>query len=331
MTLAIVSVLTLAGVAGSVHQLAAQPAGEQSVSGNGFRISPVTSEFTIEPGQSEVFTITIENPTDSPITAVPVVNDFVAGDNEDGEALPILDENAPAPRNSFRSLVPELESVSLDARETKNLDVILSVPSDANAGGYYGIVRFFPDNLNEQGNVTLSASVGSIALVRVPGDLTERIDLVQLSAAQGDSLRSFFTGGDVSVLTRLKNSGDIHLQPFGKVQIKNMFGNVVETFEFNDTTPRANILPDSIRRFQDETENKNWFGRYTIEANIGYSQGAGEILSAQSTFWYIPVWALIVLFVAIGAIAFGIVSLVNRKGNKSNKKTNKKGTKKARK
>lgn len=294
----------------------AQPAGEQSVTGNGFRVSPVTSEFIVEPGSSEVFTITVENPTEGNVVAVPIINDFIAGQNEDGEALPILDEDTPAPRNSFRSLVGELNNIELGPRESKDLDVIITVPSDANAGGYYGIVRFIPENLSDDGNVTLSASVGSIALVRVPGDLTERLDLVQLSAAQGDSLRSFFTGGDVSVLARLQNSGDIHVQPFGRVEVKNMRGNVVASYEFNNTTPRANILPDTIRRFQNELENQNWFGRYTIEANIGYVQGSGDILSAQSTFWYIPAWALIVLFVAIAAIAFGVINVVNRKGTK---------------
>jgi|AntRauTorckE6833_2_1112554.scaffolds.fasta_scaffold00549_3 hypothetical protein len=308
----------------SIGQTFAQPAGQQSVSGNGFRVSPVTSELIVEAGQSETFTITIENPTESATTAVPIVNDFVAGDNEDGEALPILDESAPAPRNSFRSLVTQLEPLDLAPGETKELDVIISVPNDANAGGYYGIVRFVPENLNEEGNVTLSASVGSIALVRVPGDLTERVDLVSLSASQDEEQKSFFTGGDVSILTRLRNSGDIHLAPFGKIQIKNMFGDTVESFELNNTTPRANILPDTTRRFVDELDNDSWFGRYTIEANLGYQQGSGEPITAQSTFWYLPVWVLIAVFVGLAAIALGIVSFVNRRGLKKRSKRSKK-------
>ena len=320
--LVIAGIFLLTSFAG-VAQVAAQPAGQQTVSGNGFRVSPVTSEFVIESGQSEVFTITVENPTESPITAVPVVNDFVPGENEDGEALPILDIDATPPRNSFRSLVSSIDEIELGPRERKDIDVVISVPEDANAGGYYGIVRFEPKNLNDVGNVTLAASVGSIALVRVPGDLTERMDLEQLSAAQGDSLKSFFTGGDVSVLVRLKNSGDIHLQPFGRVNVKNMFGDTVASYELNDTNPRAFILPDTIRRFQDDLDNENWFGRYTIEANLGYSQG-GDVLSAETTFWYIPVWALIAFFVGLGAIALGIIALVNRRGNKKRSKKSRK-------
>lgn len=317
--IAVCAVALMAISAFGLSQVNAQPAGQQSVSGNGFRVSPVTSELVIEPGQSELLTITIENPTESSTVAVPIVNDFVAGDNEDGEALPILDLDAPAPRNSFRSLVGEIDSISLEPGETRDIDVIISVPSDANAGGYYGIVRFVPENLNEDGNVTLSASVGSIALVRVPGDLTERVDLVSLSAAQNDEQKSFFTGGDVSILTRLRNSGDIHLQPFGKIQVRNMFGDIVESYELNNTQPRANILPDTTRRFVDGLENDSWFGRYTIEANIGYQQGSGEPISAQATFWYVPVWALIALFVGLAVIALGVVSLINRRGTKRSK------------
>lgn len=304
-----------------LSNLRAQPAGEQSVSGNGFRISPVTDEYVIEPGQTEIMNITIENPTNAPLTAVAIVNDFVAGENEDGEVRPILDENAPAPRNSFRSLIGPIDNIDLGPNERFELEVPITVPVDANAGGYYGIIRFEPADRRDDGNVTLSASVGTVTLVRVPGDLTERLDLVEISAAQDNSLRSFFTGGDVSVLVRLRNSGDIHLQPHGLVQVKNMFGDVVASYELNDTTPRAYILPDTIRRFQDDLEDRNWFGRYTIETNIGNIQSGGEPLNARATFWYIPAWALIALFVALGAIAFGVVSLINRRSN--NKKRRK--------
>ena len=53
--------------------VAQAPNDAQQQSGNGFRISPVRSEYTIEKGKSETLTITIENTTDIPTTAVGVV------------------------------------------------------------------------------------------------------------------------------------------------------------------------------------------------------------------------------------------------------------------
>lgn len=280
-------------------------------SGNGFRISPVRSEFTIEKGTSQQLDITIENPTDAAVTATPVVNDFISNDTENGEPRLILDDSVPAPKNSFKNLVDELLPFQLAPREKKDVSVQIKVPENANSGGYYGAIRFVPsESTVGQGNVGLTASVGTIILIRVPGNLTERLDLLEVTAAQKGRAKSFFTGGDVGVLTRLKNEGDIHLQPFGKVQVRNIFGKVVHEYEFNNIEPRSNVLPGSIRRFEDNLAKPSggWLGRYTITANIGFSQGSGDIISTSASFWYLPPWALIgLLIIMLGLVGGGYI------------------------
>lgn len=282
--------------------------------GNGFRISPVRSEFTIEKGGSQQLTVSVENPTDSNVLAQPIVNDFISSNNETGEPRLILDDSVPAPKNSFKKLVETPAEIQLGPREKKDIVVTIRVPDNANAGGYYGAIRFVPAAAPGNGNVGLTASVGTIVLVRVPGNLTERLDLIELTSAQNGKPKSFFTGGDVSVISRLKNSGDIHLQPFGKVQVKNMFGSVVHEYEYNNTEPRANILPDSIRKFEDSLNkpSQGWLGRYTVTANLGISQGSGDLISASTAFWYMPLWSLAVLGVVILGLAVGGYALYKR-------------------
>lgn len=278
---------------------------------NGFRISPVRSELTIEKGKNTTLTITLENPSEATTTGHAIVNDFVAADDETGEPRLILDENSPLPKNDFKKLVSQIPDVTLGPRQKKDIVVSVSVPADANSGGYYGAIRFVPTQLVNDKNVGLTASVGTIVLVRVPGNLTERLDLVQISAASKSkkngadvyTAKRFFTGGDVALLTRLKNSGDIHLQPFGKILLKDTFGKTVQDIEFNNTDPRANILPDSVRKFTNDLNKRRWFGRYTIEANLGYSQGGGDLISTRATFWYIPT-------IAIWAMLGGVVAIV---------------------
>lgn len=282
--------------------------------GNGFRISPVRSEFTIEKGSSQQLTVSVENPTDSDVLAQPIVNDFISSNNETGEPRLILDDSIPAPKNSFKKLVETPAGIELGPRQKKDIVVTIRVPENANAGGYYGAIRFVPAAASGNGNVGLTASVGTIVLVRVPGNLTERLDLIELTSGQNGKPKSFFTGGDVTVISRLKNSGDIHLQPFGKVQVKNMFGSVVHEYEYNNTEPRANILPDSIRKFEDSLvkPSKGWLGRYTITANLGISQGSGDLISASTTFWYMPLWSLAVIGVIILGLAAGGYTLYKR-------------------
>ena len=282
--------------------------------GNGFRISPVRSEFTIEKGSSQQLTVSVENPTDSNVLAQPIVNDFISSNNETGEPRLILDDSVPAPKNSFKRLVETPAEIPLGPREKKDIVVTIRVPDNANAGGYYGAIRFVPAAAPGDGNVGLTASVGTIVLIRVPGNLTERLDLIELTSGQSGKPKSFFTGGDVTVISRLKNSGDIHLQPFGKVQVKNMFGSVVHEYEYNNTEPRANILPDSTRKFEDSLNKPSggWLGRYTITANLGISQGSGDLISASTTFWYMPLWSLAVIGVIILGLAAGGYTLYKR-------------------
>lgn len=315
----IVALLVFTGLA--MPQLVAAQVSQQQA--NGYKISPVRrDDLTIEKGKSQQVELSLENLSDAATTARAVVNDFVASENESGEPRLILDDNAPLPKNDFKKLVDTIPDVTLGPKEKKQLNVKISVPENANAGGYYGAIRFVPASLASQKdkNVGLTASVGTIFLVRVPGNLKERVDLVQLSASNNDGkAKKFFTNGDVAIMTRLKNSGDIHVQPFGKIDVKDMLGNTVQTIEFNNAVPdgdgvnaRANILPESTRKFVDKLNKRRWIGRYTVEANLGYSQGSGDIISAKATFWYVPTVVLLGLIVLILAIVGGTYWFIRR-------------------
>lgn len=283
---------------------------------NGYQISPVRSEYTIDKGKSDTLTISIQNPSDVPTTAKAIVNNFVASEDETGTPRLILAEDAAPPKNNFKTFISDIPEVQLGPKERKDVPVRISVPADANSGGYYGAIRFVPANPTQESTVGLTASVGTIVLVTVPGDLKLKLDLVQLSAAQGDKAKSFFTSGDVNVLTRLKNDGDIHLKPFGRVTVKDMFGKTVASYEFNNSEPRANILPGSIRKFNDQLGKKKLLGRYTIEANLGYTSGGGELITGKASFWYLPAWAMLILILLVLAVIGGIYWLVRKFGRK---------------
>lgn len=299
-------------VAIGISSVAAQSNNQSNSVANGFRISPVRSEFTIDKGRSQTITVTVENPTDIATTAKAVVNDFVSSDDETGTPRLILDETVQSPKNSFKSLVGSIPDLELGPKQKKDVDVKLSIPANANAGGYYGAIRFLPSNGTQQGNVGLTASVGTIVLVTVPGNLVEKVNLLQLSAAQNGKAKRLFTSGDVQILTRLKNDGDIHLKPFGRIEVKNMFGKSVSTFEFNNTDPRANVLPGSVRKFVNDISETKMLGRYTVTANLGYSQGSGDLISAKASFWYLPAWSLAVLLAILVALSAGIYFLLRK-------------------
>lgn len=298
---------------------AIKPAATHAQNGSsGFLVSPVRVELTLDPGKSETSILNVENVTGATVTAKPIVNDFEAAADESGQPKIILDENASAASHSFKSLVGTLPSVTLGPKEKKEVPVKISVPAGASAGGYYGAIRFISDTDAGNKNVALSASVGTIFLVRVSGNLTENLALVEFTAAKnGSTGRFFINSGDMTVVTRLKNTGNIHVKPFGRVQITDRSGKIVEDYEFNNSDPRANVLPNSTRKFVDPLKNKNWVGKYTMKINLGYGTG-GNLITAQNTFWVVPAWvvfagaALLVLLLVGGFLLYRRLATKNK-------------------
>lgn len=291
-----------------------------SQTANGFRVSPIRNEMTIEKGKSGTERITVENPTGLPMKVKALINDFVPSDTESGQPQLLLD-GATASSHSLKKLVQSVPDFTISANERKDVYITISIPADAAAGGYYGAVRFIPAENAGQANVNLTASVGSLFLINVPGDIKQHLSLVEMSAAVNGSTKKIITSGDVSIVTRLKNDGDTHEKPFGKIQVKDSRGKVVANVEINDQEPRSNVLPNSIRKFETSLGKKKWFGHYTVTASLGYEPSTNDdMINAKTSFWYIPLWTVITGFVLLVVIVAAGYVLVHRMQNRRGKR-----------
>lgn len=292
------SIAIAAVMVSSTSFVSAQGNGQVN-NGNGLRISPVRNELTIKPGASQVIDVYLQNITNSPAQIKGVVNDFVASDDESGQPRPLLDDGDTAPTNSLKNYVDKISDFSLQPQEQKIIKVRVSIPANAAGGGYFGVVRFLPATSDSSKNVSLSASVGSLILVTVPGDIKEQASVASFNVARydGESMgkaSNFFTTGGkdsdgraLQSIVRIKNSGNIQVAPFGKMQLKKS-GKVLATYEINDVQPRGNVLPNSVRRFTIDLGDKtSSFGRYTLEGNFGYGTN-GQLISTKTSFMVVP-------------------------------------------
>ena len=282
---------------------------------NGFRISPIRTELTIDKGTSQTATIFIENPSTLTLKAKGIINDFRASDKEDGQPLLLLDGSY-ASSHSLKRLIADTPVVELAPNERKDIKVTISVPANAAAGGYYGAIRFLPTDIASGANLSLTASVGSLFLVNVPGNIKEHLELQEFGAAVNGNIKKIITSGNISIITRLKNDGDTHEKPFGKVQVKDGKGKVVAEEELNNIEPQANVLPGSIRKFETKLSNNKWLGHYTITASLGYNPSNNELINAKSSFWYIPVWMMAVLVILILSLLIAAYVIYRKLTNK---------------
>ena len=281
-----------------------------SGAGNGLRVSPVTTNIVINPGETQVVKVYVQNVTQSAIELQAIVNDFTAGSDESGTPALLLDPGQYAPTHSLKRYVAPIAPFSLAPGEQKGISVSITIPKSAVAGGYYGAVRFAPASITSDNNVTLSASVGSLILVRVPGQFKENLQLLSLDArpdANSAPQVVFFGGSKVMAAVRFQNNGDVQEQPFGKVLLK-QGDKQIASYEINDTTPRGNVLPDSVRKFTVNLDKVGMFGQYTIVGNFGYGS-SGQLLTGQTTFYIIPLGLLIAIVVIVLLVLFAIFGL----------------------
>ena len=296
---------------------------ENNSGGSGLRVSPTRTELSLLPGDSDQITQTVRNVTQSPVSVQPSLNDFEA-DGVTGQPQLIGDPNEIS-EHSLREFISLPDEFELQPDEEKELTVNLSVPQNAAPGAYFGSVlyRASPIGASNDGQVALVASVGSLVLLEVPGDITEQISIESVSAYVDDKAGSLFTQKPNNIGILVNNLGNGFAKPFGKIQVTDMRGSSIFEYELNDDQRRKNVLPESSRLFtqefanveertvngvaeQDKTNPIKWPGKYTISGNISHGT-TGELFTVSSTFWYIPSWlviAAVVLLIVLIAVAF---------------------------
>lgn len=281
---------------------------------NGYRVSPVRTNLTIKPGASSTVTVFVQNASDATENIQTIVNDFQAPKDESGNPALLLN-GATATQHSLKQFVKvETPTFTLLPGQQKSVNVNITIPPGTPGGGYYGAVRFAPVGVSGDKNVNLSASVASLMLLTVPGNLNEAMSIAGFGVAQGDvtavnvDLRSlFFNGKNLKAVVRFQNSGNVQEQPFGKIQLKKG-SKVLATYNVNNPDSPGNVLPDSIRRFSVDLNKVGSFGKYKIEGNFGYGS-KGQLLSASATFYVIPLPVIIIIVVIILLILFLIFVL----------------------
>ena len=281
-----------------------------NVSGNGLRISPVRTDITVSPGQSQTVTLTLTNVTNGTAVEQAVVNDFVANADESGNPVLVLSTTALTAGHSLKQFVEPIPDVTLAPNQQVNVPITISVPKGAAGGGYYGVVRFAPAvNTSSPGqNVSLAGSVGSLILLKVPGNIIEKLSIASFDVRQKGTPSSFFTNSsNLTVTTRFQNEGNLQEEPFGKILLKHS-GKILATYELNNVQPPGSVLPDSIRRFDMPLTHVNSIGSYTLEGNFGYGS-SGQLLSASTTFYIIPLWLIILFIIFFLLLAFCVFVL----------------------
>jgi hypothetical protein len=308
------------------------PANAQSLdnAAEGIQISPALIELNATRGKTYNLNLTIMNVTNSDLIYDAMVDDFNST-SETGSPHIITDNTLP-PTSSVVTWVAGIPEFTLHSKQSKSVVAQVTIPANAEPGGHYGIIRFSckAPNLSDNG-VGLSASAGVLLLIRVDGAITEKADLASFYSTQNDKQSFFFENGPINFVTRIQNTGNIHIKPVGSIEVHDMFGGLTATLPVN--SDQSNVLPNSIRRFESQF-NEDWlFGRYTANLTLGYGT-TGQAITSTISFWVIPYKIVLVGLLALATLIFifsRLIKVYNKHiiemSKKENASKNKKSTK----
>lgn len=227
-------------------------------------------------------------------------------------------------------------TITLDHyRQVETINFTINVPQDAEAGGKYAAVLIGenpPSDLidynDDKSQVALAKELGPLVLMTTDGEINKQIvsdDLFTLTI-RGHRTK-FFTSPPVTIVSKLKNSGNVHIIPRGVIYVYrgDNFQEYESKYEINDS--KGYILPGTTREFyadwtegfitkaieeQPDKSTKvvtkiNWdklskfrLGKYKVKLLYSYedNNGAGITNTADTYFWVIP-WQLIALILLI--------------------------------
>lgn len=265
------------------------------------------SDFVLEPGKLEIFvnkgetvnrTISIINRINRNVTFRVETEDFVGSDNANTPVVLLGDQKSPY---TFKdNLIPELTEFNLEFGQKMELPITVSVPEDAQPGGYYSsvIISSMPPEGDEPGQAgaKIISRIGVLFFVRVNGpvDLEGHLEDFRISGG-----KTFMQKGPVSFEILFANTGNVHLVPYGMVTVKNLFGKEVARIPVDAYF----ALPKSMRYRQVSWTKEKLLGRYTaeIKLNRGY-EGLEDV--KKISFWVIPWTYIVSLLVALFLLTF---------------------------
>jgi len=257
---------------------------------NNFVVGPAKLEATIAPGESKTVLISVDNKTGRTQDFSVSFEDFVPSGEVDQAVELLGDKTSATSLKNF--LTVEKTEFTLEQGDRALVPVRISIPVGAEAKGLFGSIvisavsqrNTLTDDARAYSGAVVIGRVGALAFVTVEGN-TNPAGALQSVKTKNNS--SVFLKGDVSLRVAFENTGNVNLNPYGVITLKNMWGSVVETIVLDPWY----ALPQSVRTRDVEISTGNMFGYYTAVAQV--NRGYEDIIdSKQVSFVVIPPFAL---------------------------------------
>ena len=286
---------------------AVSPYQVESITGNNiqagdFVVGPGRLEVTVRPGETVVRNMTVTNRVSNGRQFVLGAEDMSGSIDPNQSVVLLGDKNGPYTVKDYISY--PAKNFTLDLGQRAIIPVSITMPPNAEPGGYYGAVLVstveegLGDTNSEGVKSPIIARIGTLFFITVPGKADVSGQIKDFSTKNN---QWWYEKGPIDMSLLFENTGAVHLNPSGEIHVTNMFGGEVG---FVQVDPWF-VLPKSLRLHEVSWDREFLFGRYTITAKInrGYDNVTEEKVIH---IWVMPWKVLLGIFVSL----FIFISLV---------------------
>ncbi len=260
------------------------------ISSQSLEVSPPSQELQADPGQTITAKAKVRNKSADSININVRIEDFTA-QGEEGQVA--LLEKGPQSLTSWITL--DSDTFPLRPNEAKEIVAKISVPKEA-AGGHYGSFVFsIGGGEAAPGTATVAQELASLFLIRISGPISEKLLISEFKSP------AFLEFGPVPFTLKFTNSGNVHVKPFGLINITDVFGRVVKDVVVRGET---NIFPGASRIVTVSYDDKLLLGPFKAQAVLNFGS-KNESLTATTTFFVFPVRIAAATLLVLFAIYIG--------------------------
>lgn len=253
-------------------------------------VSPPSQEVGADPGSVVTVKGKIRNRGKSSININVRVEDFTAQGQEGQVALV---DNGEQSLSSWTVL--DSKQFELAAGEMKEVKATVRVPARI-AGGRYGAFVFsVGGGTPGENSAAVSQELASLFLIKVNGEVKESLEMTEFLVP------AFQEFGPIPFTVKFTNFGNIHVRPFGIINVRDVFGNKVKDIVIRGET---NIFPGASRLVRASLDEKWLFGPYTVQIMMNYGS-KNEQISMTNHFFVFPIRIALIIFLIIFIIYRG--------------------------
>ncbi len=268
-----------------------------------FVVGPGRSEITAKPGDTLIVEILITNRISDDREFRLEAEDVIGSDT--GRSLVSVPNTIDSPYSVKDYISFPSDTFDLKLGERAKVPVTITVPQNAEPGGFYGSVMVSTVRKGSEPGALVPTSpiiarIGSLIFLTVEGEVEQSGETLEISTINQNG-KAWYETGPIEFGVTYENTGSVHLNPYGEVSIKNMIG---EEVGFVELEPWF-VLPKSLRLREMTWDREFLFGRYTVEAQI--NRGYDDVVDTVTTsFWVLP-WRMVGgIFLVLFIVIFGI-------------------------